>query len=183
MQHSDFYIGLEFFAGPGFVWRCTDVGKRTITAIMIEEELDASWYNGPPYAVAEVVFDEYEIPSCYRAEEEGIEYAIYESNNSGHPGFPGEVVFKMMEIEHDYEVKEKYPNKPLLRLNRLREDGELLHSYAARKSGNNWLVCLYLPFTQEFIELPELDFLRLKIATAVDIKRRAKKSAKQSQLL
>ena len=170
MQHSDFYIGLELLAGPGFIWRCTDVGARTITAIMIEEDRDASWYNGPPYAVSEVVFDEYEIPSCYRTEEEGLDDAIYESDNSGHPGFPSEVVFKMI------EGKEKYPNKPLLRLERLRQDGELLHPYAARKSGDDWVICLYLPFTHEFFELPEMEFLRLAIATRDDIKHRAQQS-------
>jgi hypothetical protein len=25
---------------------------------------DDSWYNGPPYAVAEVVFDEYDMAGC-----------------------------------------------------------------------------------------------------------------------
>jgi hypothetical protein len=49
MKHTDFYIGLEFFASDGFVWRCTDVGARTITVIHIEDGRDASWYNGPPY--------------------------------------------------------------------------------------------------------------------------------------
>lgn len=69
MKHSDFSIGLEFVAS-GFIWRCTDTGTRTITAIRIEDGRNQSWYNGPPYVVSEVVFDEYDLPNCYRSEDE-----------------------------------------------------------------------------------------------------------------
>ena len=60
MKRSDFKIGLEFLSGSGR-WRCTDVGKRTIVAIRLDHDNDPSWYNGTPYAVAEFVFDEYDI--------------------------------------------------------------------------------------------------------------------------
>jgi hypothetical protein len=85
MKHSDFRIGLEFWCGQKR-WRCTDVGTRVITAISLEPhevvELseprdssgklrkrsyttsDASWLLGPPYKVAETVFDEYDIRGC-----------------------------------------------------------------------------------------------------------------------
>ena len=58
MTHRDFKVGLEFTCN-GNRWRCTDVGTRTICAICLDEHPDdASWYTGPPYAVAEYVFDE-----------------------------------------------------------------------------------------------------------------------------
>jgi hypothetical protein len=63
MKHSDFRIGCEFLSGSGR-WRCTDVGKRTITAIRLNHDDDPAWYNGPPYAVAESVFDEDDIEGC-----------------------------------------------------------------------------------------------------------------------
>jgi len=63
MKHSDFRIGCEFLTGSGR-WRCTDVGKRTINAIRLNHDDDPSWYNGPPYAVVESVFDEYGIAGC-----------------------------------------------------------------------------------------------------------------------
>lgn len=47
---------------PAKLWQITDVGSRVIIAIPINAS-DASWANGPPYAVAEVVFDEDDIPS------------------------------------------------------------------------------------------------------------------------
>jgi hypothetical protein len=65
MNKTDFQIGLEFYTGSG-KWRCTDVGTRVITAIKLDKPNldDASWYNGPPYAVAESVFDEYGQGGC-----------------------------------------------------------------------------------------------------------------------
>jgi hypothetical protein len=60
MKHSDFKIGREFLTASGR-WRCTDVGKRTIAAIKLDHDHDPHWYNGPPYAVLEHVFDEYDI--------------------------------------------------------------------------------------------------------------------------
>jgi len=53
MKRDDFQIGLEFYTGAG-KWRCTDIGTRVIVAIKLDKT-DESWYNGPPYAVAEAV--------------------------------------------------------------------------------------------------------------------------------
>jgi prevent-host-death family protein len=63
MRREDFRIGGTFWSG-GRPWRCTDIGTRVITAIQLDHEDDPSWYNGPPYAVAESVFDEYDIEGC-----------------------------------------------------------------------------------------------------------------------
>lgn len=176
MKHFEFYIDLEFFASAGFVWRCTDVGTRTITAIQIEDGRNASWYNGPPYPVAETVFDEHDLPGCYLSLDEAIEDAIHEADMSGHPGYPNDDVNRMMNEWLACEAEAKYRNKGLLRFDRIREDGELLHPYAAQKSGGSWIIRLYLPFLNEFAEMPELEFLGLPIAIEDDVKRRAKAS-------
>jgi hypothetical protein len=85
MRHSDFRIGVAFWCG-GERWRCTDVGARVIVAISLEPHEvasyvpnadgqglgrvehyltdDPSWLVGPPYAVAERVFDEHDLPGC-----------------------------------------------------------------------------------------------------------------------
>lgn len=63
MKHSEFTIGCEFMCG-GNKWRCTDIGTRTIAAILIVDDKEPSWYNGPPYAVLEDVFDENDMPGC-----------------------------------------------------------------------------------------------------------------------
>lgn len=67
MNHSDFQIGGEFWTATG-AWRCTDVGTRTAVAIKLDPD-DSSWYSGPPYAVAENVFDENDMAGCYPSKE------------------------------------------------------------------------------------------------------------------
>lgn len=81
MEHSEFKIGETFWVGTQ-QWRCTDIGTRTIVAIRVDRvevgsnkpelrrslsrsEAEAEgWFDGPPYAVAESVFDEYDIEAC-----------------------------------------------------------------------------------------------------------------------
>jgi hypothetical protein len=62
MTKNDFEIGLEFYTAAGR-WRCTDIGTRVIVAIRLSKD-DAGWYAGPPFAVAEFVFDEYDLEGC-----------------------------------------------------------------------------------------------------------------------
>jgi len=88
MELRDFVIGETFWTHHG-AFRCTDIGTRVVVAVKlgprevstaesVEGELritkriddDPSWLNGPPYAVAEVVFDENELVGCYRSEAE-----------------------------------------------------------------------------------------------------------------
>jgi hypothetical protein len=73
MKLSEFKIGEEFTMGEHRL-RCTDIGTRVIVAIKVSpvniirdgkkiilthEEAEAEgWFNGPPYAVVEYVFDE-----------------------------------------------------------------------------------------------------------------------------
>lgn len=87
-EHADFYIGREFWT-ESVRWRCTDVGSRTICAISLEahEVLtihedgsqtthisdDPSWTYGPPYPVAEHVFDEDDFGALYESAEEAAQ--------------------------------------------------------------------------------------------------------------
>jgi len=84
MKRSEFRIGETFWCG-GQKWRCTDIGTRTVIAICLSRvdvasltgstrsqqslnETDAAaegWFNGPPYAVAEHVFDEDGVAGCH----------------------------------------------------------------------------------------------------------------------
>lgn len=81
-----FRIGAEFWCG-GRQWRCTDIGTRTVVAIRLDQVEVASsaskrhrtlgraeaeaegWFDGPPYAVAEHVFDEDDLECCALAPE------------------------------------------------------------------------------------------------------------------
>ena len=62
LAHADFVIGLEFWTATGR-WRCTDVGARTVAAIKLAG--DPHNWTGPPYSVAEVVFDENDFGALY----------------------------------------------------------------------------------------------------------------------
>ena len=55
-------IGGRFLCGDA-EWIVTDIGTRTLTAIKVDEKAkaDPSWTEGPPYALAEVPFDEEDI--------------------------------------------------------------------------------------------------------------------------
>jgi len=86
VKHSDFAIGQTFWCG-GRQWRCTDLGTRTVVAICVDSltlphastglsrtlngaEAEAEgWFNGPPYAVAETVFDEDSQEACEQTNE------------------------------------------------------------------------------------------------------------------
>jgi hypothetical protein len=171
MKHSDFRIGLEFMSGPGFLWRCTDIGTRTILAIQLDRD-DPNSYRGPPYIAKEVVFDEHDIVDCYLTQDEAIEASLDAVETSGHPGFPHEVVTHMMDARWR-ESEARYPHKGVLRFDRRRTDGEILHPYAGRKDGEDWIVELYLPFLRVYEEMPERAFIALPISTAADIRARA----------
>jgi hypothetical protein len=61
MKSSTWVIGDEFTtAGGAQRWRVTDVGTRVLVAVELTEktDADASWLDGPPYAICEIVFDE-----------------------------------------------------------------------------------------------------------------------------
>jgi hypothetical protein len=63
MELSDFKIGEIFICGKK-KWRCTDIGSRVIIAVCLDDHSEQDWFNGPPYAVTECVFDEYDQPGC-----------------------------------------------------------------------------------------------------------------------
>ena len=84
MTLDEFTIGHEFWCSERR-WRCTDVGTRVVVAIRVDEAKIATlhedrttttrtiggeeaerigWFDGPPYGVAEVVFDEYDLEGC-----------------------------------------------------------------------------------------------------------------------
>lgn len=171
MKHAEFHIGLEFVGRAGFRWRCTDVGTRTVLAIQ-RDHADAAWYQGPPYIAKEVVFDEHELPHCHLTEDDAIRAAVTEADTSGHPGYPLDVVKRMMKAWREPSER-RYPHAGVLRFDRRRDDGEILHPYAARQEHEVWVVLLYLPFLQIFAEMAEADFIALPVTTAADVQARA----------
>jgi hypothetical protein len=96
MSISEFSICTNFKATSGQCWRCTDIGQRSIVAIEISPQLDIAWFNGPPYPVPEVVFDEIDIAAAFRNIENLIHDSVVKARNTSHPGCPHEPVMKMI---------------------------------------------------------------------------------------
>lgn len=67
----------------------------------------------------------------------------------------------------------RYPNDDLLRFDRRRSDGEILHPYAGRKVDGRWIIDLYLTFLKVYDHLDESDFIDLPIASLSDLSDRA----------
>jgi hypothetical protein len=127
-------------SGPGFLWRCTDIGTRTILAIQLDRDVP-NWYSGPPYIAKEVVFDEYDIVDCYLTQDEAIEASLDAVETSGHPGFPHEVVTHMMDARWR-ESEARYPHKGVLRFDRRRTDAKFsTHTQAGKTARIGSLNC------------------------------------------
>lgn len=63
MKHQDFKEGMIFFTATG-AWKVTDIGRRTVIAIKLDHVPDGK-IAGPPYWVAEQVFDEDDFKGCF----------------------------------------------------------------------------------------------------------------------
>lgn len=63
MTPQDFEIGMTFGAAAELGAARTSE-TRVIVAIRLDHDDDPTWYNGPPYAVAESCFDEYDMEGC-----------------------------------------------------------------------------------------------------------------------
>lgn len=170
MKLADFRIGLDFFSAAGVPHRCTDVGQRTILAIALDR-FSGKWYQGPPYPVEELPFDELALRDCYLTEEQAAAQAIEESQNGFRPTYSATAIQRFLEARAtpDYLA---YPNKPLLRLTKA-IDNDIVQPYGVRKSGDFWFVLCYMPFDDEYIEMQQSSFLSLDDATEDNFRRRA----------
>ena len=145
------------------------MGSRTILAIELKPELDASWFNGPPYAVVEHSFDEYDLPGLYRDEKEAIQESIDRSKDI-HPGYSGDVVSIFMKSRLEMH-RLNYPRKELLRGDRVYNDIDILHPYGVELVDEQWVILAYDPYHQTFHKILENEFIEFKRATAEDLKR------------
>lgn len=168
MNIEDFKIGEIFYAKAGFQWLCTDKGTRTILAIMLDPNKNERWFNGPPYAVNEEVFDTYDMESCYTDEKSMIIERINSLNTSSHPNFDSEDVFKMI----DEKENNNYPHRKLLKRDRISNTGRILHPYAAIKVNEEWFIKTFEIFDKEYITIKEDVFISFKIATEDDMFKR-----------
>jgi hypothetical protein len=173
MKIGDFSIGLRFLGASGVWYKCTDVGRRTIVAIRLCHD-DPIWHMGPPYIVREIVFDESQIATCYPNELALLEGRLAQARYSAHPGIRAPDYVRM--IDEEQNGRSMYPYPDLFRFDRVLDNGEILHPYSARldeeEDEGTWYIRIFLLFPMTYIEMPELNFIRLPIATEADLQRR-----------
>lgn len=169
MKHSEFEIGKTFFASAGFEWLCTDKGTRTITAIHLDPEKDPSWFNGPPYAVAEVVWDEYDLPACTNGKDDFIVNRINKNKLSCHPGFDADDMFKMIDCQS--EIDTNYDN--LLKQDRVTSDGSIVHPYSVYWDNSILIIKLFEIFSKQYLEMKADEFITLPYSTEEAMKKRS----------
>lgn len=178
MKHADFTIGTEFQTCTGQRWRCTDVGRRTIVAMELQPDLEKAWYAGPPFVLPEVVFNELRMARAYRSQEEATLDAMREVDRGLHPGYSNAAMGQMSRTWLS-EDSRRYPRRGLLKIDRVDRTGEILHPFAAAWS-NGWQIQVYLPFTEEFGQMPEGDFIQFKPATGADLRRRRRRHSRRT---
>ncbi|GAB2876082.1 hypothetical protein GCM10027093_09480 [Paraburkholderia jirisanensis] len=183
MKHSDFRIGLRFLGAAGHPYLCTDVGTRIITAIAIPDpdfvpSWDAPiWFQGPPYILSEEVFDEQRINRCQLSIEDTLQETAESIGKSAHPGFHGDDHSRVTKARFKSKRGERpYPpaRAGVLRFDRVRGDGEILHPYAAKlRDEEQWTILALELFDRQHIEIDELEFIALARATEDDLRARA----------
>lgn len=171
MKINDFTIGMKFFGNAGFQWLCTDKGSRTISAIFLDPNRDVNWFQGPPYNLDEIVFDEYDMLSCYTSEVEMIKESISSLDNSSHPGFDSKDVFKMIK-----DKNRDYPIKNVLKRDRVGIDGSIYHPYSAEKINGEWIIKVFEIFSKQYLKINENDFIKLSLASEKDMLNRKNKN-------
>jgi hypothetical protein len=201
---SDFKIGTRFLTNTGQEWQCTDIGTRTIAAIEVyapdieidgfpavrHRELPAAWFKGPPYALEERLFNEADINAAYINQEDACRDAIDQHERSAHPGYPHEIVFRSLRRKN-FSLHCRYPRKPLLNHDRVTSDGRILHPYGvealdanlkpkkhvkkADRYSANWVIMVFDIFSHDKAKMSEDEFVILRVATEMDL-RKAKRA-------
>lgn len=158
MRLEDFNIGAPFFTATG-TWVCTDKGTRTIAAIKVDEH-DISWLSGPPYMVAETVFDENDQEGCWLDDAQEMNERMREISHTPELLVPSDVVLEGMRLRASPESR-SYPYQRLLRLPRGQE-GRILHPQAAVRNGAGWDIVVRTP-EHLLVRIPDGEFRDLPI--------------------
>ncbi|MBD8088468.1 hypothetical protein IFT48_00490 [Pseudomonas fluorescens] len=165
MDISQFYIGLVFNSGGGFEYRCTDVGTRTVLAVLLSG-IDPVFVEGPPYIQTEEVFSEHSLKRCFLTVADALVHT--QEADAHHPGFTTEEVKRMMAARFAPEIQ-SYPRKNLLKANRDLES-DVAHPYAISHEESGIVVHYLTLKTKQFETMEEVKFARLPLTTPDSLK-------------
>lgn len=174
MKINDFKIGHTFYGSGNFLWLCTDIGTRTVTAIFLDPKKEDVWFQGPPYDVNEIVFNEIDMSHCYTGSIfDGI--ALNLDRNSLHPHFNSNDSFKMIR-QAIADKKENHLKifgyKPaILKRDRVTPDYRILHPYSRYIDNNVWFIRVYDIFNCTFEDILEDTFIHYPAAQRSDFEK------------
>lgn len=154
LKPGDCFIGMEFWSDGGH-WRCTDVGKRTVTAIKLDQE-DPRNYGGPPYMVVEEAMDEYCLPTCYKTKEERDENFsdVHDGPDSSTVMTSDSTSARHLRLGMEKKMVTELDDAEFRRVQRL---GQAMLAGTAKESEQNWLVRHVLKQSYPGVELYRKD--------------------------
>lgn len=193
MQHANFQIGTVFMARHGLWCRCTDIGQRTIVAIVVSHDppFDPILLQGPPYLTGEIVLDERDIADCRQTAEEAIHTTLkgVRSGQVGYRHIDGVFddlearaerlaahsvddehmeIIRAAELEARRDPSRRYPFPRVLSIDRIAPDGDTLHPYVADRTGDGgWMIRVYRVHAKTFDSIPVSEFIRLPIVDRI----------------
>lgn len=159
MEISDFYPGLVFNSAGGLEYRCTDVGTRTVLAVLLSG-VDPIFVQGPPYIQTEEVFAEHELKQCFLNLSDALVKACEPSN---HPGFSTDEVKTMLEGRFSPETL-AYPRRNLLKADRDLAD-DVAHPFSITRTDKGIRVRYLTLKSKTFLEMGEIEFAKLPLTT------------------
>lgn len=159
MKISDFYPGLVFNSAGGFEYRCTDVGSRTILAVLLSG-VDPVFVQGPPYIQREEVFAEHELKQCFLNLADAL---VHGSEPSAHPGFSTDEVKTMFKGRSSPEML-TYSRRNLLKADRDLAD-DVAHPFSITRTDNGIRVHYLTLKSKTFLEMGEIEFAKLPLTT------------------
>lgn len=166
---DDFSIGCRFYSVGGLEYLCTDIGSRTISAVLITD-VDPIFYEGPPYMQQERVFDEQMLMTCHQSFENMLRQSLV---SSLHPGFSCDEVRHMMH-QGMSEDSRRYPRPKLLKMDKLDAD-DIAHPFSASRNDQIWTIHFLYLKSKQYGAMPDNEFAHLPFAHDSDIERFFKK--------
>lgn len=177
MKIEEFKIGKTFYGAAGFLWLCTDKGTRTIAAIRMDPSKASVWFEGPPYNVNELVFDEIDMDGCYTSEIDMLNNTVDHSTKSLHPNYSAKDSLKMVkervkDNREYYFIKKSMPiNNAILKRDRVNDQYQILHPYSMIKDGPSWYIKVFDIFNGTYEIIHEDVFVKFHIAQRSDFEK------------
>ncbi|AXH60250.1 hypothetical protein [Pseudomonas amygdali] len=159
MEISEFYPGLVFNSAGGFEYRCTDVGSRTVLAVLLSG-VDPVFVQGPPYIQTEEVFAEHELKQCFLSLADAL---VQASEPSAHPGFSTDEVKTMIEGRSSPEML-TYSRRNILKADRDLAD-DVAHPFSISRTDKGIRVRYLTLKSKVFLEMSEIEFAKLPLTT------------------